>query len=147
MDYQTLYNQLEPVAIILLGGGVAVSVLAELLKKVFGLNSKKVIHFLVAALAFVAAGLQYVTSLHNLPPQVLGVSTPAIYGFSQFAYIFVSKVSGFLGRVDVTLEDKNPASTLVATEVAPTVASIETVVAPTEPVTTVAPVDNSVANF
>lgn len=74
-----------------LGGGSAVAVASQLTKRVFKLESEKVIQFLVMALAFMASGLQYVLSAHNIPPTVLGLHTAALLGVAQPLYLFFVK--------------------------------------------------------
>jgi hypothetical protein len=81
------------------GGGVGVAIAAYLFKVVFGLQSSKVIHTMVVALTVVAAGAQYLLSLKNIPPTVLGVSSTAIYGVSQLVYKGVKAANVFLSEV------------------------------------------------
>lgn len=83
-----------------LGGGVGVHLFANVFKKLFKLKSSAVIHTMVVALASVAAGLQYVQQIHAvIPPVILGISGPAIYGFSQIIYRYVGYASDFLSQV------------------------------------------------
>ncbi|HEX4774843.1 MAG TPA: hypothetical protein VH234_04980 [Candidatus Saccharimonadales bacterium] len=83
-----------------LGGGLGVTLVAHLFKNVFKLESSAVIHTLVVALSAVAAGAQYVQQIHSsIPPVVLGISGPAIYGFSQIIYRYTGYGTSFLGKV------------------------------------------------
>jgi hypothetical protein len=83
----------------MLGGGVGVYLVAGVVKKLFGLNSAAAVHLMVLATAAVAAGAQYVLTMKDLPPQVLGVTTPAIYGVSQAVYNWSKQIGGVLNKV------------------------------------------------
>jgi hypothetical protein len=142
----TLLVQLAPLAAVLLGGGVGVTLVAQIIRKLAGSNlkSKHVIRFMVGALSFGAAGLQYVTSLKGLPPTVLGVSAPAIYGFSQLAYQYVIKTTGFLEQVDA--KETLPQQPLSATTVS-VGGGTQTVTMAHTPATVFTPTDPNTANF
>ena len=89
----------------LLGGGVAVSLIAQAAKKAFGLNSGHVIHLMVVALSVVAAVAQYVLQAKNLPASVLGLNVSTVYAASQFAYNESGYLKTLLGRVNISLSD------------------------------------------
>jgi hypothetical protein len=114
------------------GGGVAVSIVAYAFTKLFGLESGKVIHTMVVGLTTVAAGAQYLLSLKSIPPTVLGVSAPAIYGVSQLVYKGAKAANTFMGEVQAVKAQK--ASTAAAN------ASVAAVSVPAE--APVAPVAN-----
>jgi hypothetical protein len=75
-----------PFLLSLPAGGILVVLLAQALKKLFGMDSDKAIHFMVLLVSGVASIASYVLQYKNLPVSVLGVSGPAIYGFSQGVY-------------------------------------------------------------
>lgn len=82
------------------GGGLLVSLVAQAIKKTAGLKSGAVIHTAVVALASAGAAAQYVIQIHSkIPPVVLGISGPAIYGISQAVYKYVSYGSAFAAKV------------------------------------------------
>lgn len=75
--------------VVLFGGGVGVTLVAQLFKKVFKTKAEEAhaVHLAVVALTVVTAAAQYVIQFKGkLPVDVLGVSTPVIYGVSQFVY-------------------------------------------------------------
>jgi hypothetical protein len=100
----------------ILGGGLGVSIVAEVLKKVFKLDSAKVIQFLVVALSFVATGLAYIISAVHGNPKVLGSHTVEILGAANAFHTFiVSDASTFLDKVKAGLNDENAKTQPVAT--------------------------------
>lgn len=110
MNLDTTHNLLLTLGT-LLAGGIGVHLVANLLKRLFGLKSSSVIHTMVLALAAVASGMQYFWQLHsNLPPVVLGISTTTVYGFSQIIYRYAGYASDFLGKVNAYQASVAPAS-------------------------------------
>lgn len=93
----------------LLGGGVAVTLIAQAVKKVFGLDSSHVIHLMVVAVSIVLAAAQYVLQSKNLPPEVLGVSGATIYGISQLVYNEAGFAKTLLSRVQISVAPAAPA--------------------------------------
>lgn len=88
----------------LFASGALVVPVATILKKVFGLQTKSVVHTVVVAISFVMAAGQYVLQLKaQLPPEFLGLSTSVIYGWSKLVYKYGTYGVGFLNRVDVTI--------------------------------------------
>ena len=105
------------------GGGILVVLLAQAIKKVFGLSSGHVIHLMVVAVSIAIAAAQYVLQLKNLPVQVLGVNTATVYGVSQFVYNEAPRVMSFLKRIQ--LAEANPALAVPAAPAASAVAPAE----------------------
>jgi len=84
---------------VLFGGGVGVALVAQLFKKIFKLNGPHVIHIMVITISALAAAAQYILQSKNLPTDILGISTPVIYGVSQFVYKESGYINSFLSRV------------------------------------------------
>jgi hypothetical protein len=100
--------------------GAGVVLIAQLIKKGFGMNSGKAIHTMVILVTIAGAAVSYILKFKGLPLAVLGISSPAMYGFSQGLYkgaIYASdilpKVSNLLYKVS-NLFSKKPASTPAA---------------------------------
>ena len=102
-----------------LGGGAAVALVAEIIKKVAGARDKAVIHTLVVILTVLAGVAQYVLTLKNVPAEVLGVSGVAIWGASQAFYKAVPAIVDFLNKTDAA-EGSAAADAAVAAISAPT---------------------------
>lgn len=90
-----------PLLATLFGGGVAVTLIAQAVKKVFGLNSAHVIHLMVMAVSVAAAVAQYLLQNKNLPVEVLGLSSGFVYAVSQAVYKEAGYISDFLSRVQI----------------------------------------------
>lgn len=103
----------------ILGSGAGVTLFAQLLKKLFRLKVSSVIHLFVVAITAIAAGAQYVFQLKSIPPDVLGISGPAIYGVSQFIYKDSKYVKDFLlavaAKSAITGSTAAPSSSTVTT--------------------------------
>lgn len=85
-------------------GGIGVTALTAVLKRIFKLNLDVVIHSLVIALSFAATAAQYVLQFHSkLPVNVLGLNMASVYGFSQFVYKFASYGKKYLPGVSVSV--------------------------------------------
>lgn len=94
-------------ALAFLGGGVGVSIMVELLKKVFGLESGKVVQFVVITLSFAVTALDYVISVAHNNPAVLAGHAAAILGIANAAHTFlVGDASAFVGKVRSALADE-----------------------------------------
>lgn len=105
------------------GGGVAATLVAQLLKKLFRLKVSSAIHIMATAVAGIAAGAQYIISIKSkIPPEILGISGPAIYGWSQLVYKNSKYTKGFLLTVAAKAVAPAPAGVGVS-EPAPTAAS------------------------
>lgn len=124
-----------PFVLSLLGGGAVVVLLAQGIKKVFGMNSDKAIHAMVILVSGAAAIASYVLQYKNLPASVLGVSGPAIYGFSQGLYKSAKYVGDLLPKVSALLH--KPVSSTAAANAAD--ASVAAVAAPVDAAAQVAP--------
>jgi len=117
--------------IALLGGGVGVSIIAEVIKKVFKLNSGKVVQFLVVALSTVAAGLAYVINAIHGNPAIAAGHAAAILGIANAAYTFiVSDLSKTLSQVSVSV---NKPTTATPEVVAPITEDTPTPTTPATP--------------
>ena len=117
-----------PFVATLLGGGVAVTLIAQAIKRIFGLSSGHVIHLMVVAISLVAAAAQYVLQAKQLPLEVLGISGTTIYGVSQFVYNESGYLKNLVGRVQINLApatvplaSATPAVALTAEPMAPAV--------------------------
>lgn len=89
------------------GGGIGVSIIAQLLKRLLGLSSSKVIHFVVITLSFVASALDYVISAIHGNPAILASHTASILGIANAAHTFiVSDADAFVGKVKTALGDE-----------------------------------------
>ena len=132
-------NNYLPFVLSLLGGGVGVVVLAQVIKKVAGLNSDHVIHFMVMAVSGAAALAQYILTSRNLPVEVLGVSAPTIYGFSQAVYKESGYLKNLLGRVQIQLAPKQAAAVAADAAVAGVTAPSDAQLADIAPVAPEAP--------
>jgi hypothetical protein len=104
-----------PFILSLLGGGVLVVLLAQGIKRVFGMNSEHAIHIMVALVSGAAALAQYILNFRGLPVEVLGVSSTSIYGISQFVYKESKYVSDLLSRVQAANKSNSSAAPAVAT--------------------------------
>jgi hypothetical protein len=94
-----------------LGGGTALAIIAQLLKRVLGLNSEKVIQFLVVGVAALISVIQYILVAGNLPPVVMGIHTATLIGIAQPLYIyFLKPFSAFLGNVKAYQLSQNAAT-------------------------------------
>jgi hypothetical protein len=99
-----------------LGGGIGVSIIAQVVKRIFGLSSSKVIHFVVIALAFAANALQYVISAAHANPAILASHTAEILGIATAAHTFiVSDADAFVGKVKTALNNPPAAPTATST--------------------------------
>lgn len=83
------------------GGGIAVFLLAQAIKKAFGLSSGHVIHLMVVAVSIIIAAAQYLLQLKNLPVEVLGISSTTVYGVSQFVYNEAPRIMDLLKRIQL----------------------------------------------
>jgi hypothetical protein len=96
-------------------GAVGVNLVAQILKKLFKLKVDAVIHTMVVAVSFVAAAAQYVLTFKSqFPPEILGVSSAAIYGLSQVTFKYAKYVSGFIAKVSSALDAQDQKATIVA---------------------------------
>src|SRR5258708_22754247 len=75
-----------PFLLSLAASGVGVILLAQKIKKGFGMESDKAIHVMVVLVSGMMTAASYILQYKNLPVSVLGLSGPAIYGFSQAVY-------------------------------------------------------------
>ncbi len=91
----------------LLGGGLGVSIVAQVIKRVAGLNSSKVIYFMVAALSFAAAALADIIGAVHGNAALLGSHTVGVLGIANGAHTFiVSDADQFVSKVKVALGDE-----------------------------------------
>jgi hypothetical protein len=128
-----------------LGGGLGVSIVAQVIKRVFKLDNAKVIQFLVVALSGIASGLVYVISaLHSNLASVVPHAA-SLLGVANAMHTFiVSDADAFIGKVKVALNDE---ATTTQTTTSSTTTTIVT--APVNTTTSVStPAQNTnVANF
>jgi hypothetical protein len=110
-------NNVMPFLLSLLGGGVGVVLLAQVIKKLFGMNSDKAIHTMVLLVSGVVAIASYILNFKSLPVSVLGVSGPAIYGFSQGVYKTAKALGDLLPNVSAVLHKQSPAAAGAADQV------------------------------
>src|SRR2546425_12928174 len=110
-------TNVTPFLLSLPAAGIGVMILAQVIKKLFGMDSDKAIHFMVILVSGAASLASYVLQYKNLPPVVLGMSGPAIYGFSQGLYKTAQALKGLLPRVSVAL-DKPAKATVNAADAA-----------------------------
>jgi hypothetical protein len=96
-------TNVTPFLLSLLASGVGVILLAQIIKKSFGMDSDKAIHVMVLLVSGVATIASYVLQYKNLPVSILGVSSPAIYGFSQAVYKTAKALSDVLPKVSIAL--------------------------------------------
>jgi hypothetical protein len=122
-----------PYLLTLAGSGVGVVLLAQLIKKAWGMNSDAFIHAMVVLVSAVATLASYILQYKNLPPIILGISGPAIYGFSQGLYKSAKVLGDLLPRIQAAL--RKPANT-VSPEAAAAVAAMNV---PADTVTGLAP--------
>lgn len=120
--------------LILLGGGLGVSVVAQVIKRVFKLTNSDIIQFLVVALSGVTTGLGYIISalhgsLGNLVPHAA-----SILGIANASHTWlVSRGDAFIQKVRKALNDEEAPPTI------PVGTSTMSVSAPTTPPTTPTP--------
>lgn len=110
MDINTILTSVNTTtALAFLGGAGVVGVAAQIIKKVFGLESAKVIQLLVIVLGIAAAGLQYLLSAHNLPATILGQHTAILLGIAQPLYVYVIRPADiFLTKVQAYNASQTP---------------------------------------
>jgi uncharacterized membrane protein YuzA (DUF378 family) len=97
------------------GGGLAVNLVALLCKRWFGLESDSVLHTLVLALSGLAGVAEYLLVLNaQLPPQVLGVTSTSIYGFSQAIFKYAKVAGKFFEEVRAYNQSKTATATAAA---------------------------------
>jgi hypothetical protein len=100
----------------LLASGVGIVLVAQLVKKLFGMDSEKAIHAMVVGVSALSSVVAYVLQFKGLPLTVLGISVPASYGVSQVLYKTAKYVSDYLPSVQDVLNKvssllhKKPAS-------------------------------------
>jgi hypothetical protein len=129
-----------PFILSLLGGGVLVVLLAQGIKRVFGMNSEHAIHIMVLLVSGAAAIAQYILNFRGLPVEVLGVSSASIYGISQAVYKESKYAIDLLNRVQAANKSNSSAAPAVAT---PAVSSpVEAPVEQPVPTATAAPSNN-----
>jgi len=101
-----------------LGGGVAVSLLAQAVKK-SGLV-KDLVHIFVVALSAIGAVAQYLVQYHSkLPVTFLGISGASIYGVSQLVYNWSKTANGFLAKAYGSNSSTTVTGTTTTTATAP----------------------------
>lgn len=74
-----------------IGAALGISVILEGLKHKLSLQSDKVITFLLGALSFMAAAIDYLTQASLANPTILGQETVAIVGLATILYRYVVK--------------------------------------------------------
>jgi hypothetical protein len=85
--------------------GIAVALLAKVLRWAFKGHLDEDIHKVVVFLSLVAGYAQYFDQIHTiLPPYVLGVSVPAIYGVSQLAYKIAKATTALLNKTQAAAD-------------------------------------------
>ena len=95
----------------LIGGGVGVSIVAQVMKRLFKLKSSKVIQFLVAALAVVATVLAHLIALIKGNGAVLGSHAAGLLGAANVTYTFiVSDLDAWLQKVKTALANQDAAA-------------------------------------
>jgi hypothetical protein len=120
-----------PFVMSLLAGGVGVVLLAQGIKRVFGMNSEHAIHAMVLLVSAAAAIAQYILNFRGLPVEVLGVSSASIYGISQAVYKESKYAIDLLNRVQAANKAKDvTASSVVAPAVSSPVVAPAAQVAP-----------------
>jgi len=106
-------------ALAYLGGGVGVSIVVQLFKRVFGLKSSKIIQSVVAILSVAASALAQVISVAHTNPTLLAGHAVGILGLANAAHTFiVSDADQFIGKVKTALNTQavtTPPSTTVIT--------------------------------
>lgn len=107
-------TNVAPFLVSLAASGVGVVLLAQVIKKLFGMSSDAFIHLMVVLVSGLGALASYILQYKNLPPEVLGVSGPAIYGFSQGLYKTVKILSDLLPRISAALHKPVAASATAA---------------------------------
>ena len=91
----------------LLGGGLGVSVIVQVVKRAFGLSSSKVVQFLVAATSVVGTGLADLISAVHGNPSILAGHSVEVLGVANAAHTFiVSDADAFLSKVKTALNDE-----------------------------------------
>lgn len=110
VDISTITNSVDATtALAFLGGAGVVGVAAQIIKKLFGLESTKVIQFLVIVLGAAAAGLQYLLTAGHLPATILGQHTAILLGIAQPLYVYVIKPADvFLTKVQAYNAGQQP---------------------------------------
>ena len=113
----------------LLGGGLGVSIVVQVVKRVFKLTSAKVVQFLVVALSTIASCLAYVISaVHANPGLALGHAA-GLLGIANAAHTFiVSDADQFIQKVRTALSSQGTqaAPTGVETSISSSVSAINT---------------------
>lgn len=80
--------------------GLVISMALQSAKRWFNLQSDKVITFLLAAFAFIAAAVEYLLTIASQDPSILGQNTAMLVGIATVAYRYAVKpVSQFLHDV------------------------------------------------
>lgn len=127
-----------------IGVALGISVLLQGLKNWLSLQSDKVITFLLTALAFISASIDYLSQAALVNPSVLGQDTVALVGLSTLLYRYAVKpLTNLIGdakqyrarkeRVAVTTEELIPIESvqpLVAVPDADVPVAIEPVIEP-----------------
>lgn len=111
---------------ILFGSGTAASVIAQIIKKSTKVKSEPIIHVVVVSVTTLAAIAQYVLTLKNLPPEIVGVSDTAIWGFATAVYKAAPAITKFFSQeqADEASLDKQPASVAIMDPIDAAVASL-----------------------
>lgn len=111
----------------LLGGGVGVSLFAQLLKKVFKMKTNAVIHTMVIAISVIASVAQYILQLKSqLPPVILGISLTSIYGISQVVFKYSQYAGHFFNDVKLFRASQVAPVTIPVTSIDGAKAAVDT---------------------
>lgn len=120
----------------ILGGGLGVSVVAQLIKRVFKLSSAKVVHLMVITLTVAGTVLADAINVIHGNAAVLGSRATELLGVATAAHTFiVSDADQFLQKVRKALTDENASQAAPAVPPATSTASVaaETPAAPATP--------------
>ena len=114
---------IEVLAATALACGVSVVVLGQLFKKIAKVEGA-IAHVFVIVLSFAGSALQYSRYLKGVSFDVLGISAPAIYGFSQGLYTLTKKAQAAIqtyqvGRQAAAAAAPNGTSTVTIANPAP----------------------------
>jgi len=87
----SLFHAIPPQTWLALLGAVGVTGVTQFLKKIFAIESKKIVQSIVMFVSLATAGVQYFLSQTNLPATILGVRTATLMGLATTVYIYALK--------------------------------------------------------
>jgi hypothetical protein len=140
-------NNIPTYLAIITGCGVTAVVVTEAVKKLFGMESSKYVHFMSMGVSAVMTLASYILEYKNMPVSVLGVNGAAIHGISQAVYKTSKVLLDLLAKVADSLHGPSRVATAIDSSTAGVDAAVAAFTAPSEtPAEPAAPASNEL-NF